>query len=324
MTAVAVVTEAGCSVSLARIFLQHAQGCSAAAVQSLEAMEEPLRQICAVGQAAWPQIPIPPRDFVRFLARQLPPELVSPAELASLRGGDLFLVCALGAGHPVATAAFEADYMPEVRRTLLRLELPEPIIDDVIQMLYSHLLERQNAPREKLGLRRGYAGRGDLKGWLCVCAVHAASRQHKRERSEVPLEDVPETLLQEPQRTPEHAVLSGELKALFHAAFRGAVADLSSRERNLLRYHFLAGLSIDQIGALYRVHRATAARWVLAARKRLALLTRKRIRALVPMRERSYVEIVALVRSQLTLNLAALLKQEAPVEKSPGDEPRED
>jgi RNA polymerase sigma-70 factor (ECF subfamily) len=324
MTAVAVVTEAGCSVSLARIFLQHAQGFSAAAGQSLEAMEEPLRQIWAVGQAAWPQIQIPAKNFVQFLARQLPPEVVSPAELTSLRSGDLFLVCALGTGNPVAMAAFEADYMPEVRRTLLRLELPEPLIDDVIQMLYSHLLERQNAPREGLGLRRGYAGRGDLKGWLCVCAVHAAARQHRRERSEVSLEEVPETLLQEPQRTPEHAVLSGELKALFDAAFRAAVADLSSRERNLLRYHFLAGLSIDQIGALYRVHRATAARWVVGARKRLAHFTRKRIRASVPMHERSYFEIMALLRSQLTLNLAALLKQEATVEKLPGDESRED
>ena len=40
-----------------------------------------------------------------------------------------------------------------------------------------------------------------------------------------------------------------------------AFAALESRERNLLRYALGDGLSVDAIGTLYRVHRATAARW---------------------------------------------------------------
>lgn len=300
-------------MSLVRIFSEHAAGSSHAGDPPLaaatEALENALAQIVASGQAAWPQIQLTPEDFVRFLARQLPPEVMSPAELASLRAGELYLICALGRGHPAALAAFAADYMPEVRRALRRLETPEPLIEDISQGLYGHLLERQNAPPDAAGLRRGYAGRGDLKGWLCVCAVHAAVKRNKRARREIALEQAPEAILPEQERTPELALLTGELKQLFEAAFRQAVAALTSRERNLLRYHFLSGLSIDQIGALYHVHRATAARWVAQARERLATLTRQRFLAATPMHQQSYAQLVALVRSQLTLNLANLLKQ---------------
>lgn len=77
-------------------------------------------------------------------------------------------------------------------------------------------------------------------------------------------------------RSREQTMLSGQLKEAFQLAFRDAVNALTSRERNLLRYHYLSDLSIDQIGTLYHVHRATAARWVAQARERLISDTRKR------------------------------------------------
>lgn len=300
-------------MSLVRIFAEHAAGSSHDGAHPLAAatgvLESALAQLVAAGQAAWPQIELSPEVFVRFLARQLPPNVVASAELSALCAGELYLICALGRGHPAALAAFVANYMPAVRRTLQRLQTPEPLIEDIIQGLYGHLLERQNSPPDAVGLRRGYSGRGDLKSWLCVCAVHAAAKRNKRERREVALEQAPEAVLPEQARTPELALLSGELKGLFETAFRQAVAELTSRERNLLRYHFLSGLSIDQIGTLYRVHRATAARWVAQARQRLAKRTRQRFLAAVPMQPHSYAQLMALVRSQLTSNFATLLKQ---------------
>jgi len=296
-------------VTLHRIFLEHAAPAAVAAVSSPEALEEPLGGLLAAGQAAWPTIALEPASFLRFLARQLPPEVLTPAGLAALRAGDLYLVCALGLGHPEALAVFASDLMPAVERALGRIQTSEAAIKDIIQGLYGYLLERQNAPPETLELRRGYAGRGELKGWLCTCAVHQAGRLQKRERRELDLDETPNLVLPDKDRTPELALLTGELKARFESAFREAVATLSSRERNLLRYHFLSGLSVDQIGVIYRVHRATAARWVAQARERLSSLTRKRFLAAAPMREQSYAEAMALVRSQLALNLATLLKQ---------------
>ena len=36
---------------------------------------------------------------------------------------------------------------------------------------------------------------------------------------------------------------------------------LSAQERTVLRLHVLDGLGTDEIGALYKVHRTTVARW---------------------------------------------------------------
>jgi len=292
---------------LAQLFSRHTAHSVNAAATSPESMGAALAQLFEAGRKSWPQIQIAPEEFVLFLAKQLPPERTSLAELSTLRAGELYLVCALGQGHPDALLTFESEYMPEVRRVLLRLEAPEPLIADIIQGLYGHLLERQNAP-QGVSVQRGYAGRGELKGWLCTCAVHQAGRLHKRERREVALEQAPAVLLPEQSRSPELALLKGELKELFETAFREAVSALTSRERNLLRYHFLSGLSIDQIGTIYHIHRATAARWVAQARERLATETRKRFQAAAPTHAKSFVEIMELVRSQLNLNLADMLK----------------
>lgn len=303
---------------LAQLFSQHAARAGSAAVADPETLAKALWQLVEAGQASWPQIELSPEEFVTFLAKQLPSGLTL-AELSSLRAGALYLVCALGHGHPVALAAFETEYMPEVRRTLLRLDTPEPVIADIIQALYSHLLERQNAPQGAMAARRGYAGRGELKGWLCACAVHHAGRLNRRERRDVDLEQVPATVLPGQGKSPELALLTSEMKELFEAAFRDAVRALTSRERNLLRYQFLDGLSIDQIGALYHVHRATAARWIIQARERLASQTRKRFLAAAPMHTQSFSDVMALVHSQLSLNLVNLLKQVTTRELQLGD-----
>lgn len=268
-----------------------------------------LSSLLASGRTAWPQLQLAEEAFARFLARQLPPELRTPAALSSLRGADLYLVCGVGLGHPAAVEALEADYMSAVERALSRLRLPPSSVVDILQGLYGYLLERQNGAPSEPTPRRGYVGRGELRGWLCTCAVHEAGRLQRHSRRDIELDEASEAVLPSWERSPELAALTGELKTLFEASFREAIAQLTSRERNLLRYHILSRLSIDQIGLLYRVHRSTAARWIADARARLVALTRKRFLAVAPMHEASYAEILGLVRSQLSLNLASLLSQ---------------
>lgn len=53
----------------------------------------------------------------------------------------------------------------------------------------------------------------------------------------------------------------------FRVAFDAALETLTPRERNLLRHQFVDHLNLDQIGALYQVHRATAWRWLTRAHK---------------------------------------------------------
>jgi RNA polymerase sigma-70 factor (ECF subfamily) len=77
------------------------------------------------------------------------------------------------------------------------------------------------------------------------------------------------------------------------SAFEVAVNGLASRERN-------------QIGALYGTHRATAARWVAAARDELATRTRDELRRRLSLSHQEVDGLIRWVQSQLELSLQRL------------------
>ncbi len=83
-----------------RVFLEHA-AISPPTDSEDPALEAALASLLSVGRAAWPQLVIPEDAFARFLARQLPADLISPTALASLLAADLYLVCALGLAFAV-------------------------------------------------------------------------------------------------------------------------------------------------------------------------------------------------------------------------------
>jgi RNA polymerase sigma-70 factor (ECF subfamily) len=90
------------------------------------------------------------------------------------------------------------------------------------------------------------------------------------------------------------------------SAFEVAVNGLASRERNLIRYQLVDGLNVDQIGALYGTHRATAARWVAAARDELATRTRDELRRRLSLSHQEVDGLIRWVQSQLELSLQRL------------------
>ena len=89
----------------------------------------------------------------------------------------------------------------------------------------------------------------------------------------------------------------------FREAFDAALAALDVDQRNVLRLHFLDGLSIDQLGRTYGVHRATAARWVVRGRQALLAETRSRLRERWRMSEPELDSVLRQVRSQLDVTL---------------------
>ena len=92
----------------------------------------------------------------------------------------------------------------------------------------------------------------------------------QREQCHLALDEAAASIVQPDGATAEVLLLRQRYGQQFVEAFWESVASLSGRERNLLRYHFLFRLSIDQIGQMYGVHRATAARWVRAVQERLS------------------------------------------------------
>src|SRR5205809_336497 len=70
---------------------------------------------------------------------------------------------------------------------------------------------------------------------------------------------------------------SAEERRVYREAFAAALATLTARDRNLLRQMYLYGATVDELGVLYAVHRATAARWIAQIRDTLLRRTRGHI-----------------------------------------------
>jgi RNA polymerase sigma-70 factor (ECF subfamily) len=85
------------------------------------------------------------------------------------------------------------------------------------------------------------------------------------------------------------------------------VRGLSSRERNLLRYHYIDGLTGDEIAGLHGTHRATVVRWLARARETLLTTTREHLLARVAVDPKEFASIARLVQSQLDFSIRTLL-----------------
>jgi RNA polymerase sigma-70 factor (ECF subfamily) len=96
--------------------------------------------------------------------------------------------------------------------------------------------------------------------------------------------------------------------AEFKDAFAGAVTSLSSRQRNVLRYHAIDLLTIDQIGALHGVHRVTAFRWLEQARAALLTATRAALKARLDLSEPELDSVLGAIASRLDASIDRLLR----------------
>src|SRR5262249_11414254 len=122
-----------------------------------------------------------------------------------------------------------------------------------------------------------YAGRGELAAWLRISATRRALKIIRKTEREETLDEI--LLEQWPAATPDprHKHMRSQYTAELNHRIGESFAALEVRQRNLLRQHILDELTIDDLAGLYRVHRATCARWLAQARAELSRGTRKRL-----------------------------------------------
>ncbi len=260
--------------------------------------EDGLAKLVRMGRQSWPALALSDAEFVTFLGRCVPASGIGP----ELNAGDLWLACGYGRGLPEAIEAVETGYMPRARNLLRRMGVSPSILEDILQELRQKLVEMSAAEPEKVG----YSGRGELGGWLCIVAVHAANRRLERGEKEQTLESSEALLLPAPGDDPEMAFLRREYRDELIAAFREAVKSLTPRDRNLLRYYFLDGLSIDKVGTIYGIHRVTASRWVNQVRETLCDRTREYLSQRVTLSESGFQRVLGLIESQIRVNLEGI------------------
>jgi RNA polymerase sigma-70 factor (ECF subfamily) len=284
---------------LAPLFGAAPDGAAGATPAELEAA---LRDALGDARRAWPELAVPPADFVRYLAATLtPPQRGAPA-LRALHAADLYLACACARRDPRAIAAFEARYFPEIDRALARMKLAPPAADDVKGALRERLLFPREGERSPLA---SYSGRGSLGAWLRLVTVRAALKALRTSKDAAgDPEDIDVAV---PGGDPELAYLKAAFAAEFKATLAQAIEALSVRERNLLRQSILDGLTIDQLGTLYRVHRATAARWIADVRTKVLDEVRARLMTRLKLDADELESVMRLARSQLDVSVHRLL-----------------
>lgn len=175
--------------------------------------------------------------------------------------------------------------------------------DEVAQNLREHLLVGTATRPARI---RDYAGRGSLRAWIIVAAARMGSRaaQRTRRSAAAPLISVAD---------PRGAAAASELvddrhRGQLEHACEQALLELPQRERALLRLQLVDGASIDQIGRIYGVHRATAARWLASARAQVLACTRRRLAAALGVDAEAAASIAQRLHSHLDVSVARLLQ----------------
>jgi len=291
---------------LTELFVPHLDPVLQPTVRAWPDLEPRLADALARGRTAWPGIDLPPDAFLPYVAARVPPHLDADAIFATLQMTDLYLACAGSRGDPAAIAAFEARFRPDVEAALDRLRATRDQRQEVTQALWAQLFTGTPGAGPAI---LTYSGRGALAGWLRVAAVRAGFRLLRREeRAGVGHDDLL-TELPSPDQGPELEYLKTKYCGEFQDAFAAALDGLSAQQRILLRLHYVDGLSIDAIGEVYRLHRATVARRIAKARHEVLTSTRRTMVRRLRLPREEQESVLRLIRSQLQVSLTGHLPQ---------------
>lgn len=260
-------------------------------------------------EEAWPSVRIPDEDFLAYVAQRLPADANVTLALEKLCTNDLYLACACVRGEKNALAAFQKAFFSHIRGAVAHLDPSRALSDDVQQVLSMRLFVAATGESPKV---TGYNGKGNLKSWVRAAAIRTAINLRRKEGREVPAEENALAHMVDEKNDPELLYLKETYRAEFKLAFASALGKLTSRQRNLLRHQVLDKMSIDQIAVVYRVHRATAARWVVDARTTLVKTSKKLLGERLRISARELDSLIALVESRLYQSLSGVLRQAEP------------
>jgi RNA polymerase sigma-70 factor (ECF subfamily) len=207
------------------------------------------------GHRIWPTVTVSQATFAEYVrSRELDSETVRE------RAADIFLALGCATGDRQALLKFEQNFLTQVPRQLGRLVLEPHQVEELKQRLRVKLLV---GPTARI---REYSASGPLGAWVRVCASRIAldllAMPEERKRDDSRALDA----MVAGAPNAEVLVALQQHNEAFRLALADALAALTTRDRTLLRLHYLDNMSIDVLGTVYQVHRATVARWLGAIR----------------------------------------------------------
>jgi RNA polymerase sigma-70 factor (ECF subfamily) len=255
-----------------------------------------LDRVLSLGAAAFPGVTVDRATLDAHLDK-----LEGAGPVGDDHAAEIYLACACAQGNAAATRALDEILRRDTARMVGRVDAQQAFVDEVLQLLRVKLLAE--SPPKILD----YAGRSSLQRWLGTAAVRTALNL-KRGREDASDDSLESKLGADVGRGPELALAAEKYRGTFEEGLRLAVAQLTDRERALLRMNIVEQMGIDKLSRVYGVGRSTVARWLQAAREKLLDALRGHVRAKHGLTETEAASLAVVVRGDLDVSIARLLE----------------
>lgn len=243
-----------------------------------------------------PGVAVPLDAFARALAG---------ADPATLATDDVYLALACAAGDRLACEAFDREHVARIPSFLARIERDASVLDEVMQRVRTRVLVGDGERPARVG---DYAGRGSLSAWVRVVALRTHAHLVAERRSAHRLESDAALDFDAAVIPLDLAVARQEHRATVERALAAALRGLPPRDRTVLRMHYVDGLSLEKIGRVYAVDKATVSRWLRATRERIADDALAQVQEETGANAEDARSLLGLLLSAMSLSLPGLLR----------------
>ena len=252
------------------------------------------------GREAHPTVHVEAEELARALgARRAEREFA----LERIVAADLYLALGCVAHDRHAIDTLERTVVAPLARKLRRGGIPADRIDAVIRDVRESMLVATPRRPPKLAL---YTGQVPLSAFALLIGKRELAA-HLRRSAKDP------TNGRSPDGTPDEAMgpegraLLDDHRADFEGALAAALSGLPTADRALLRWSVREGRSIDAIAPRLGVDRATVARRIARARRKVADDVRAELRARLRLGDSSFDSLCHAMVPELDLSLSRLL-----------------
>jgi RNA polymerase sigma-70 factor (ECF subfamily) len=204
----------------------------------------------ADARARWPLVRLEQADFSAHLDRLGRPSPVFPA--------DTYLAAACASGDAAAIRVLEDELIARVPRMIRGVDASDAFASEICQRVRVRLLVSDDGAPPRIAR---YTGEVPLVAWIRIIALRLALNE---KRSKTTVSATADDIVLD---DPEVEYLRAQYRAPFGRAFKSAFEALPKDDRTVLRLHYVDRASIDAIGRIFNVHRATVARWLVRIRR---------------------------------------------------------
>lgn len=230
--------------------------------------------------------------------------LAAGGDRALPNAADLYLALACQAQEAEAVRELSRLVDDQVRHAVRRLSQDRSFTQDVSQQLLTKLLVASEGDRPKI---ETYSGRGTLEAWLRAAAVRTALNMVEAMKSQSSL-DANLAVASRGGSDPELAHVRRRYGKAMKGAVESALKHLEADDRNVLRFYFVEGLTVEQIARLRGVHKSTVSRLISRVRAKLLEQVKDEVAQAAQARREELSSVLRAIVSQLDVSLERALR----------------